>query len=189
LLYYAKQTWYIRTTAVKDQLIANNEKINWYPEHLKYGRFGDWLKNNVDWAFSRERYWGTPLPVWRCESCGKMECLGSFDELADRSGADIKAMKETKLGMHRPNVDDVRLKCSCGGQMKRASEVIDCWLDSGDMQIAQYHYPFEAQNKDILTDGRFPADFICEAVDQTRGWFYSLHALSTLLFEQNCFKM
>ena len=188
LLYYAKQTWYIRTTAVKERLIANNEKINWYPEHLKYGRFGDWLQNNVDWAFSRERYWGTPLPVWRCEDCGKMECLGSFEELAAKSGQDIKAIQDSRLGMHRPNVDDIKLKCSCGGEMKRASEVIDCWLDSGDMQIAQYHYPTNPESRTILTDGRFPADFICEAVDQTRGWFYSLHALSTLLFDQNCFK-
>ncbi len=188
LLYYAKQTWYIRTTALRDRLIANNEKINWYPEHLKYGRFGDWLKNNVDWAFSRERYWGTPLPVWRCESCGKMECLGSFEELAAKSGLDLKSMQSSKLGMHRPNVDDIKLKCACGGVMKRAAEVIDCWLDSGDMQIAQYHYPVDPESRTILTDGRYPADFICEAVDQTRGWFYSLHALSTLLFDQNCFK-
>jgi isoleucyl-tRNA synthetase len=188
LLYYAKQTWYIRTTAVKDRLIANNEKINWYPEHLKYGRFGDWLQNNVDWAFSRERYWGTPLPVWRCETCGKMECLGSFEELAAKSGLDIQSIQSSKLGMHRPNVDDIKLKCECGGQMKRAPEVIDCWLDSGDMSIAQYHYPVNPESRTILTDGRFPADFICEAVDQTRGWFYSLHALSTLLFDQNCFK-
>jgi isoleucyl-tRNA synthetase len=188
LLYYAKQTWYIRTTALKERLIANNEKINWYPEHLKYGRFGDWLQNNVDWAFSRERYWGTPLPVWRCDNCGKMECVGSFDELAAKSGQDIKAVQDSRLGMHRPNVDDIKLKCTCGGKMKRASEVIDCWLDSGDMQIAQYHYPTNPESRTILTDGRFPADFICEAVDQTRGWFYSLHALSTLLFDQNCFK-
>jgi isoleucyl-tRNA synthetase len=188
LLYYAKQTWYIRTTAVKDRLIANNEKINWYPEHLKYGRFGDWLENNVDWAFSRERYWGTPLPVWRCEKCGKMECIGSFDELANRSGQDIKSIQSSRLGMHRPNVDDIKLTCTCGGSMKRAPEVIDCWLDSGDMQIAQYHYPMNPDSSSILTDGRFPADFICEAVDQTRGWFYSLHALSTLLFDQPCFK-
>jgi isoleucyl-tRNA synthetase len=188
LLYYAKQTWYIRTTALKERLIANNEKINWYPEHLKYGRFGDWLQNNVDWAFSRERYWGTPLPVWRCDNCGKMECVGSFDELAAKSGQDIKAVQDSRLGMHRPNVDDIKLKCTCGGKMKRASEVIDCWLDSGDMQIAQYHYPTNPESRTILTDGRFPADFICEAVDQTRGWFYSLHALSTLLFDQTCFK-
>lgn len=188
LLYYAKQTWYIRTTAVKDQLIANNEKITWYPEHLKYGRFGDWLNNNVDWAFSRERYWGTPLPVWRCESCGRMECVGSFAELAEKSGTDIRSLQDTKLGMHRPNVDEIKFKCNCGAEMKRAAEVIDCWLDSGDMSIAQHHYPFESSSRDIMSDGRFPADFICEAVDQTRGWFYSLHAISTLLFGQNCFK-
>jgi isoleucyl-tRNA synthetase len=189
LLYYAKQTWYIRTTAVKNQLIANNEKLNWYPEHIKYGRFGDWLQNNVDWAFSRERYWGTPLPVWRCEACGKTECVGSIRELVEKSGIDPASFEKTNLGLHRPAVDEIFFKCSgCGGQMKRASEVIDCWLDSGDMSIAQYHYPFNPESKDIFTDGRFPADYICEAVDQTRGWFYSLHALSTLLFNQNCFQ-
>ena len=189
LLYYAKQTWYIRTTAVKKQLIANNEKLNWYPEHLKHGRFGDWLQNNVDWAFSRERYWGTPLPVWRCEHCGKMDCIGSISELAEKSGIDPASFENTTLGLHRPAVDEIKFKCSdCGNQMKRASEVIDCWLDSGDMTIAQYHYPFNPDSKDIFKDGRFPADYICEAVDQTRGWFYSLHALSTLLFDQNCFR-
>ncbi|MBP1707401.1 MAG: ileS [Chloroflexi bacterium] len=189
LLYYAKQTWYIRTTAVKDQLIANNEKINWYPEHIKSGRFGDWLQNNVDWAFSRERYWGTPLPVWRCESCGNCECLGSIDELAQKSAADIKAIANSNLGLHRPNVDDIKLSCvKCGGLMKRVPEVIDCWFDSGDMSIAQYHYPSDPESQKIFEDGRFPADYICEAVDQTRGWFYSLHAISTLLFNQICFK-
>jgi isoleucyl-tRNA synthetase len=189
LLYYAKKSWYIRTTAVKNQLIANNEKLNWYPEHIKHGRFGDWLKNNVDWAFSRERYWGTPLPVWRCESCSKTECIGSISELVEKSGIDPASFEKTALGLHRPAVDEIKIKCaSCGGQMQRVSEVIDCWLDSGDMSIAQYHYPFNPESQDIFKDGRFPADYICEAVDQTRGWFYSLHALSTLLFDQNCFK-
>jgi isoleucyl-tRNA synthetase len=184
LLYYAKETWYIRTTAVKDRLIAGNEEINWYPEHIKYGRFGDWLENNVDWAFSRERYWGTPLPIWRCESCGNHECLGSVDELKGKPG--FNGLKET-LDLHRPFVDELTFDCpKCQGRMKRVPEVIDAWFDSGAMPVAQWHYPFE--NKTIREDGRFPADYICEAVDQTRGWFYSLHAISTLLFSRPCFR-
>ncbi|MFC1914510.1 isoleucine--tRNA ligase [Chloroflexota bacterium] len=184
LLYYAKQTWYIRTTAVKDAMIAANNKLNWYPEHIRYGRFGDWLANNVDWAFSRERYWGTPLPVWRCESCGSYECVGGLDELGSRSG--ISGFSDS-LDLHRPFVDEVTFDCPrCGEQMKRVSEVIDCWFDSGAMPIAQSHYPFD--NGTLLEDGRFPADYICEAVDQTRGWFYSLHAISTLLFGQPCYR-
>jgi isoleucyl-tRNA synthetase len=189
LIYYAKQTWYIRTTAVKNELIANNEKVNWYPDYIKYGRFGDWLKNNVDWAFSRERYWGTPLPIWRCQSCGKFECVGSVAELAEKSGLDLQSVKESYLGLHRPNVDEIKLLCPvCQGQMKRSPEVIDCWFDSGDMPYAQVHYPVDPESKTLFTDGRFPADYICEAIDQTRGWFYSLHALSTLLFNQVAFK-
>lgn len=183
LLYYAKQTWYIRTTAVKDELIARNDEINWYPEHIKYGRFGDWLQNNVDWAFSRERYWGTPLPVWRCESCESYECVGSIDELEKKPS--FSGFKQP-LDLHRPFVDELTFNCSkCGGVMKRLPEVIDCWFDSGAMPIAQYHYPFD--NDTLLEDGRFPADYISEAVDQTRGWFYSLHAISTLLFNRRCF--
>jgi isoleucyl-tRNA synthetase len=188
LLYYAKQSWYIRTTAVKSELVANNEKLNWVPEHIKYGRFGDWLNNNVDWAFSRERYWGTPLPIWQCESCGKQECIGSLKELEEKSGIDVKTFENTKLGLHRPAVDEIKLNCYCGAKMKRFTDVIDCWFDSGNMPIAQYHYPFEPESKGIFADGRYPADYICEAVDQTRGWFYSLHALSTLLFNQVAFK-
>jgi len=184
LLYYAKQTWYIRTTAVKESLIAGNNEINWHPEHIKYGRFGDWLENNVDWAFSRERYWGTPLPVWQCESCGSYDCVGGVEDLKGRVG--IAGLKEP-LDLHRPFVDEITFTCSrCGAKMRRVSEVIDCWFDSGAMPVAQYHYPFE--NGSLLTDGRFPADYICEAVDQTRGWFYSLHAISTLLFNRPCFK-
>jgi len=183
LLYYAKQTWYIRTTAAKEALIRGNQQVNWYPEHIKYGRFGDWLENNIDWAFSRERYWGTPLPVWRCNSCSRYECIGSIDELMDKS-------RDRKIGesldLHRPFVDNVTFSCDCGGTMKREPDVIDCWFDSGAMPIAQSHYPFE--NKSLLEDGRFPADYICEAVDQTRGWFYSLHAISVLLFGQPCFR-
>ncbi|MFC2071285.1 isoleucine--tRNA ligase [Chloroflexota bacterium] len=186
LLYYAKQTWYIRTTAVKDNLIAGNAEINWYPEHIKYGRFGDWLNNNVDWAFSRERYWGTPLPVWRCENsnCNNLECVGGLEDLKGKSG--ITGLREP-LDFHRPFVDELTFDCSkCGAKMRRVPEVIDCWFDSGAMPVAQSHYPFE--NDTLLEDGRFPADYICEAVDQTRGWFYSLHAISTLLFNRPSFK-
>jgi isoleucyl-tRNA synthetase len=184
LLYYAKQTWYIKTTAMKERLISGNDEINWYPEHIKYGRFGDWLQNNVDWAFSRERYWGTPLPVWRCESCGSYECIGGVDELKNKKG--FSGFKEP-LDLHRPFVDEITFDCSqCGQKMRRVPEVIDCWFDSGAMPVAQSHYPFE--NKTLLEDGRFPADFICEAVDQTRGWFYSLHAIATLLFGRPCFR-
>jgi isoleucyl-tRNA synthetase len=183
LLYYAKQTWYIRTTAIKDELIARNEEINWYPEHIKRGRFGDWLQNNVDWAFSRERYWGTPLPVWQCDSCGNYECVGSIRELEEKPG--FSGFKEP-LDLHRPFVDEITFNCpKCKGEMRRVAEVIDCWFDSGAMPIAQYHYPFE--NETIFEDGRFPADYISEAVDQTRGWFYSLHAIATLLFNRRCF--
>ena len=184
LLYYAKQSWYIRTTSVKDKMLAGNEKINWYPEHIKNGRFGDWLKNNVDWAFSRERYWGTPMPVWHCESCGTFDCIGSTAELKNKPG--FSGFKEP-LDLHRPYVDEFTYDCvRCGSKMRRQPEVIDCWFDSGAMPIGQTHYPFE--NETLLTDGRFPADFICEAMDQTRGWFYSLHAISTLIFEKNCYK-
>jgi len=190
LLYYAKQTWYIRTTAVKEGLIAGNEEINWYPEHIKYGRFGDWLENNVDWAFSRERYWGTPLSIWRCQGCGSYECIGSVEELRNKPGIATSlaspALSDT-LDLHRPYVDELTFTCpSCGGEMRRVPEVIDCWFDSGAMPVAQHHYPFE--NDTLLEDGRFPADYICEAVDQTRGWFYSLHAISTLLFNRPCFQ-
>jgi len=182
LLYYAKQTWYIRTTAVKTELIARNDEINWYPEHIKYGRFGDWLQNNVDWAFSRERYWGTPLPVWRCDSCGSCECVGGVREL-EKPG--FSGFREP-LDLHRPFVDELTFDCpKCKGKMRRVSEVIDCWFDSGAMPIAQHHYPYE--NESLLEDGRFPADYISEAVDQTRGWFYSLHAIATLLFNKRCY--
>ncbi|UCB42254.1 MAG: isoleucine--tRNA ligase [Dehalococcoidales bacterium] len=183
LLYYAKQTWYIRTTAVKQGLIRGNSEINWYPEHIKYGRFGDWLENNVDWAFSRERYWGTPLPVWNCPSCGKHECVGSVSELEQRGTTGMSR----ELDLHRPFVDEMTFACpDCGGEMRRVPEVIDAWFDSGAMPIAQYHYPFE--NTTMLKDERFPADYICEAIDQTRGWFYSLHAISTLLFDRPCYR-
>ncbi len=183
LLYYAKQTWYIRTTAVKENLLRGNEQINWYPEYIKHGRFGDWLENNVDWALSRERYWGTPLPVWQCQECGTFECIGGVEELRARGATGLPE----PLDLHRPYVDAITFTCHrCRGQMRRRPEVIDCWFDSGAMPIAQYHYPFE--NATLLEDGRFPADYICEAVDQTRGWFYSLHAISTLLFDRPSYR-
>jgi isoleucyl-tRNA synthetase len=184
LLYYAKESWYIRTTEVKEKLISGNEEINWYPEHIKHGRFGDWLENNVDWAISRERYWGTPLPIWRCESCNRGDCVGGVADLKSRPG--LQGITEP-LDMHRPHVDEITYKCpDCGGTMRRVKDVIDCWFDSGVMPIAQWHYPFE--NETLLDDGRFPADYISEAVDQTRGWFYSLHAISTLLFGRGCYR-
>ncbi|MFO7995727.1 MAG: class I tRNA ligase family protein, partial [Dehalococcoidia bacterium] len=183
LLYYAKPAWYIRTTAVKEELISGNAKINWYPDYIKHGRFGDWLENNVDWAFSRERYWGTPLNIWRCSSCTNYECVGSVDGLRVQSNLSGLTMP---LDLHRPYVDEISFACpKCGGKMQRVPEVIDCWFDSGAMPVAQWHYPFENEDK---FKQNFPADFICEAVDQTRGWFYSLHAISTLLFSRPCFK-
>lgn len=181
LLYYAKSSWYIRTTAVKDRLIAGNRQIHWYPSHVRDGRFGDWLENNVDWALSRERYWGTPLPIWQCPNCGHQECIGSVQELSQKAGQDL-----SQLDLHRPYVDRVTWPCPrCGETMQRLPEVLDCWFDSGAMPYAQWHYPFE--NQEVFQEN-FPADFICEAIDQTRGWFYSLHALSTLLFDQPCYR-
>jgi isoleucyl-tRNA synthetase len=183
LLYYAKPAWYIRTTAVKEELISGNTKINWYPDYIKHGRFGDWLENNVDWAFSRERYWGTPLNIWRCSSCDNYECIGSVDGLKAQPGL---SGLTTPLDLHRPHVDEITFACpKCDGRMRRVPEVIDCWFDSGAMPVAQWHYPFENEDK---FEQNFPADFICEAMDQTRGWFYSLHAISTLLFNRPCFK-
>jgi len=183
LLYYAKKSWYVRTTAVKDALLSGNAEINWYPSYIKHGRFGNWLENNVDWAFSRERYWGTPLNIWRCSACGKYECLGSVDQLRQRKG--LQGLGNP-LELHRPYVDEISFACTeCGAVMKRVPEVIDCWFDSGAMPVAQWHYPFE--NKDLFREN-FPADFVCEAIDQTRGWFYSLHAIAILLFGQPCFK-
>ncbi|MCH8800211.1 MAG: isoleucine--tRNA ligase [Chloroflexi bacterium] len=186
LLYYAKSSWYIRTSALKDQLVEGNDTINWYPEYIKDGRFGEWLRNNVDWAISRERYWGTPIPIWRCQECGHTICVGGVDELKGMAGVNGNL---DDLDLHRPYVDDIILDCTaedCSGKMHRIPEVMDAWFDSGAMPFAQWHYPFE--NKSIDTDGRFPADYICEAVDQTRGWFYSLHALSILLKGQPAYK-
>lgn len=181
LLYYAREAWYIRTSQYKDLMVNLNQTINWVPEHIKDGRFGNWLNNNIDWALSRERYWGTPLPVWECESCKHQHCIGSVAELSQLTGRD-----QSNLDMHRPHVDKVHFSCQqCGGKMTRVTELIDVWFDSGAMPVAQWHYPFE--NK-AQFERQFPADYICEAVDQTRGWFYSLHAISTMVFESVAYK-
>ena len=180
LIYYARESWFIKMTAVKDNLIKNNNTINWVPESIGKGRFGDWLENVQDWGLSRNRYWGTPLPIWECE-CGKRHAIGSIAELKEMS-----PNCPENIELHRPYIDAVTITCpDCGKQMKRVSEVIDCWYDSGSMQFAQHHYPFE--NEDLF-EAQFPADFISEAVDQTRGWFYSLLAISTLIFDKAPFK-
>jgi isoleucyl-tRNA synthetase len=183
LLYYAKASWYIRTSEAREQMLAGNEEIGWHPGHIKHGRFGKWLENNVDWALSRDRYWGTPLPVWECddEDCDRSFCAGSVQELKDLAG-------DVPDDLHRPYIDEVTWACDCGkGQMKRVVSVIDTWYDSGAMPFAQFHYPFENTEE---FEQRFPADFICEAIDQTRGWFYTLLAESTMLFDtpsyRNC---
>lgn len=177
LIYYARESWFIKMTEVKEDLIRNNNTVNWIPESIGKGRFGDWLENIQDWGLSRNRYWGTPLPVWEC-ACGHQECIGSRAELAEKCGR--QEVSDTEL--HRPYIDEVTYPCcECGGQMHRVPEVIDCWFDSGAMPFAQHHYPFE--NKDLF-EQQFPAQFISEAVDQTRGWFYSLMAESTLLFNK-----
>ncbi len=179
LLYYAKRSWYIRTEQNKARLLKANSQIAWYPKEIGEGRFGEWLQNNVDWALSRDRFWGTPLPVWVCEKCGAQECIGSGEELHARSG-------KTLNDFHKPHIDEVTWKCEkCGGLKRRTPEVIDVWFDSGAMPFAQWHYPFE--NKEIF-DRSFPADFITEGVDQTRGWFYSLLAIAALLKDQPCYK-
>ncbi|MCL2616276.1 MAG: isoleucine--tRNA ligase [Defluviitaleaceae bacterium] len=181
LLYYARNTWFISMTSVRDELVANNNTVNWLPDHMKEGRFGSFLSNVVDWGLSRERYWGTPLPIWEC-GCGHRHMIGSIAEMRQMASHPVAE----DIELHKPYIDEVRLTCPvCPGDMQRVSEVIDCWFDSGAMPFAQWHYPFE--NKDIF-DSQFPADFISEAVDQTRGWFYSLMAISTLLFEQAPYK-
>ena len=169
LLYYALDSWFIRTSSMREQLVANNHAINWVPEHIRDGRMGDWLEGGVDWSLSRYRYWATPLPIWVCEACGDRRCVGSAAELGLGPDADL----------HRPFIDEVTLACEkCGGVMTRVKDLIDVWFDSGSMPYAQYHWPFE--NADVFAN-QFPADFICEAIDQTRGWFYSLLAISTLV--------
>lgn len=182
LLYYSKPSWYIRTTEKKDRLLANNQQVHWVPDHIKEGRFGNWLENNIDWALSRERYWGTPLPIWICDSCGHAEAVGSVQELSRKAGRDLSG-----LDLHRPYVDEVTWKCpKCAeGTSRRIPDVADCWFDSGSMQVAQWHYPFE--NKELFKVAG-QADYISEAIDQTRGWFYTLHAIGTVLFDRPAFK-
>jgi isoleucyl-tRNA synthetase len=182
LLYYAKSSWYIATSQAREQLLANNEEIGWHPEHVKHGRFGKWLENNVDWALSRDRYWGTPLPIWECtaEGCDERFCAGSVADLRERARGAVPD------DLHRPYIDGVALDCEkCGGEMRRVLSVIDTWYDSGAMPFAQFHYPFEGQAE---FEERFPADYICEAQDQTRGWFYTLLAESTLLFDTSSYR-
>ena len=182
LLYYAKSSWYIATSQARESLLANNEEIGWHPEHVKHGRFGKWLENNVDWALSRDRYWGTPLPIWECtaEGCDERFCAGSVADLRGRARGTVPE------DLHRPYIDGVSLDCErCGGEMRRVLSVIDTWYDSGAMPFAQFHYPFEGKEE---FEERFPADYICEAQDQTRGWFYTLLAESTLLFDTSSYK-
>jgi isoleucyl-tRNA synthetase len=182
LLYYAKSSWYVATSRAREELLANNDEIGWHPEHIKHGRFGKWLENNVDWALSRDRYWGTPLPIWECagEDCDGRFCAGSIAELRER------ARGEVPDDLHRPYIDEVTLECErCGGEMRRVESVIDTWYDSGAMPFAQFHYPFE--NEEQFAE-RFPADFVCEGLDQTRGWFYTLLAESTLLFDTSSYR-
>jgi isoleucyl-tRNA synthetase len=177
LVYWAKPTWFARTSEHREALLRENERIGWHPEHIKHGRFGDWLANNVDWALSRDRFWGTPLPIWRCGDCGHDTCVGSVTELSALAGRDC-----SDLDLHRPDVDEIVMECqSCHGSARRVESVLDAWFDSGAMPAAQLHYPFE--HADVF-ERRFPADFICEAIDQTRGWFYSLLAVNTLVFDR-----
>ena len=181
LLYYAKDSWFVRTTEFKDQMVANNQQITWYPDHIKQGRFGNWLENIKDWALSRERYWGTPLPIWVCDSCGHHHAVGSIAELNA-----MAVNPDPEVELHRPFVDKIELRCPvCGGTMHRVPEVIDVWFDSGSMPYAQWHYPFENQDEFAKM---YPADFIVEGIDQTRGWFYTLHAISTALNNRPAFK-
>lgn len=182
LLYQARSSWYVRTTAVKDRLLAVNDGVDWHPEHIKHGRYGNWLANNVDWALSRERYWGTPLPLWRCEGCEEVTVVGSLAELGERAERDL-----TDVDPHRPHVDEITLACrTCGGTARRVPEVIDAWYDSGAMPFARWGYPHQPGSKEAFA-ATFPADYICEGIDQTRGWFYSLMAEATLLFDDTAY--
>ncbi len=182
LLYFARASWYIKTTEYKDKMIEENEKIDWYPKAIGHGRLGEWLKNNIDWSISRERFWGTPLNIWICEDCGEMKSIESRQQLKALATQTVP----DDIDLHRPFVDDIELACECGGTMKRTPEVIDCWFDSGAMPFAQMHYPFE--HKDDFDEKYFPADFISEGVDQTRGWFYTLLAISTFVKGQAAYK-
>src|SRR3989344_974294 len=177
LLYYAKDSWFIKMSAVNKELLANNETINWVPDHIKEGQFGQWIKEGKDWAFSRERYWGTPLPIWECGKCNHRDVIGSIKEIEEKGGK-LPVDGDGKIDLHRPYIDGVVLKCKCGGEMRKIPDLIDVWFDSGAMPYAQWHWPFE--NEDMFKD-QFPADYIVEGVDQTRGWFYTLLAISTLL--------
>lgn len=180
LLYYPKDSWYIKTTSIKDNLMKNNNKVSWYPDNIRTGRFGKFLENVIDWSISRDRYWGTPLPIWECE-CTHRECIGSIEELKEK-GINV----DENIELHKPFIDNVKLKCEkCGQEMTRVKEVVDCWFDSGSMPFAQYHYPFE--NRELF-EKNFPAQFISEAIDQTRGWFYTLMAISTAIFDKNPFE-
>ncbi len=182
LLYYAQPSWYVRTTQIKDELLGQNEKTNWYPPTIKHGRYGDWLENNIDWALSRSRYWGTPLPIWRCAE-GHQTCVGSLAELGELTGSD-----QSGLDPHRPYVDDVTFDCpTCGERARRVPEVIDAWFDSGSMPFAQWGYP-HVEGSDARLEQAYPADFISEAIDQTRGWFYTLMAVGTLVFGESSYK-
>ena len=181
LIYWAKPTWFARTSDRRDELLRENEAIGWHPEHIRHGRFGDWLENNVDWALSRDRFWGTPLPIWRCNECNHDTCVGSVAELAALAGRDL-----ADLDLHRPAVDEITIACpTCGGRADRVAPVLDAWFDSGAMPASQLHYPFEHADR---FGERFPADFICEAIDQTRGWFYSLLAVNTLVFDESPYR-
>jgi isoleucyl-tRNA synthetase len=181
-MYYAQPSWYVKTTAIKEDLLRENSKTNWHPETIKTGRFGDWLNNNIDWAVSRNRYWGTPLPIWRCENKHEI-CVGSLAELGKLAGQEL-----SKLDPHRPFVDDIKFKCDkCSETMQRIPEVIDCWYDSGAMPFAQWGYPHQAGSVEKF-NAAYPADFICEAIDQTRGWFYTLMTIGTLVFDKSSYK-
>ncbi|MFL5870484.1 MAG: isoleucine--tRNA ligase, partial [Solirubrobacterales bacterium] len=179
LIYYAKSSWYVATSALRDLMLEVNEGIDWHPDHIKHGRFGKWLEGNVDWALSRERYWGTPLPIWECTDCDERWCAGSVAEIRERGG-------EVPGDLHRPYIDEMTLRCeSCGGEMRRVVETIDAWFDSGSMPFAQFHHPFENTAE---FESRFPADYICEGIDQTRGWFYSLLAVATQVFGRGSYE-
>ncbi|MFB6246332.1 MAG: isoleucine--tRNA ligase [Candidatus Pacearchaeota archaeon] len=183
LLYYGLNSWFVKVTDVKNRLVELNQEINWNPSHIKDGRFGKWLENAKDWTLSRFKFWGTPLPVWRCSSCNKEEIVGSIQELKEKANSEIS---EEEIDLHRPWVDNIKFNCDCGGEMERISDVIDCWYDSGAAHFAQLHYPFE--NQEYFHNRRYPYDYISEAIDQTRGWFYTMHVLSTTLFDKPAYK-